>query len=506
VALPEGWIPGGQRRRYESGQAWVYEVVRADDPEGEKFAIKILKNTRRRERFAREVSVMVRLRDAGIAAIPEVVQSDLAAERPYFVMPWYEDGSLDKRVENGTYRSDPVSAVVVALSLAGAFHEIHGQGYAHRDGKPANALIAEDGTVHLADFGLCLEVDDALERLTETHEAIGSRFYLAPELESGLGEGYDHRPADFYSFGKVLWALIAGRQPPAREEHISPENRLAAVLDDPRLSRIEPLLEQLASVDPRERLADWNLVIAELETIRRALSGESEESAETDRDRFNAALRNARRLADLPAVSAVEKGRGAEQRRNQWLAELFGHMTAAMRATGGDQLEQLSAAGGERYSFQITAGGPNRSQLIGEQARLADLFHGSSSDMPHIGSAVPGQAAVLMFGSSPIGAPLPFLGLGLHVDLAEDGLRIVRVPYLTEFPGPAICHIPDALYEEVAGVVGPFPLFMEQTREGAYRFASDSANVFIAMAIRYLDTLAGGKDPLSDAAWRAALT
>jgi serine/threonine protein kinase len=81
-------------------------------------------------------------------------------------------------------------------------------------------VLIDGGTVALTDFGLCLDILDSeggTERLTDTREAVGSRYYIAPENEGGLNAALDQRPADFYAFGKLTWALLAGRQPLPRE-------------------------------------------------------------------------------------------------------------------------------------------------------------------------------------------------------------------------------------------------------------------------------------------------
>src|SRR6185503_2369685 len=102
------------------------------------------------------------------------------------------------------------------IKLARAVQIVHKVGFAHRDLKPANILLDGD-KILLADFELVLQVDDeAPDRLTGAAEVIGSRFYLAPENESGVNDDVDQRPSDFYAFGKIVWALLAGQRPPAR--------------------------------------------------------------------------------------------------------------------------------------------------------------------------------------------------------------------------------------------------------------------------------------------------
>src|SRR6266508_1260725 len=85
MPLPGGWKSTSPSWSAESGQAWVYKVQRSDL--GGKFALKRLKNPARRDRFIREVKEMRRLRDAGVESIPEIVESDLEDDRPWFDSP-----------------------------------------------------------------------------------------------------------------------------------------------------------------------------------------------------------------------------------------------------------------------------------------------------------------------------------------------------------------------------------------------------------------------------------
>jgi len=77
-------------------------------------------------------------------------------------MPWY-DKSLEDDVKNAEFREAPADGIALLIKVAEAFSAVHAHGYAHRDGKPANILV-RGSEVALADFGLCLQVDDDAER------------------------------------------------------------------------------------------------------------------------------------------------------------------------------------------------------------------------------------------------------------------------------------------------------------------------------------------------------
>lgn len=264
MPLPKGWRPAGQKRQFESGQAWVYEA--SLNGSSRVCALKRLKNSARSERFRREVKTMLRLRERGIMGIPEVVDFNLEEDRPWFAMPWYEDGSLEERVRGATFRDNPLVAVRLLVQVARAVELLHNAGVAHRDLKPANIMLDRDSVV-IADLGLCLDLDQTSDRVTTTEEAVGSRSYIAPENESGINETLDQRNADFYAFGKILWAVLAGRQPPARERQLQPPWTLQEKLGNNRFGALLPLQQQLLEIEPAQRLVDWGVVITTLESF-----------------------------------------------------------------------------------------------------------------------------------------------------------------------------------------------------------------------------------------------
>ncbi|HTI21297.1 MAG TPA: serine/threonine-protein kinase [Kutzneria sp.] len=150
--------------------------------------------------------------------------------RPYLVMQLIRGLSLSKRLREGPMLT--AEAVVLVALLADALAHVHAQGVVHRDVKPSNILLDEEGMPHLSDFGIALLAGQS--RVTAVDEVIGTPAYLAPEqiLSGALGPA-----VDVYALGLVLLECITGRR-----EYDGPNKLDAALL---RLSRDPQIPEEL---------------------------------------------------------------------------------------------------------------------------------------------------------------------------------------------------------------------------------------------------------------------
>ncbi|MCG5216185.1 serine/threonine-protein kinase [Streptosporangium sp. KLBMP 9127] len=213
------------------------------------------------ERTLREARAAARLAHPGIVAVHDVISQD---GRPWIVMDLVRGRSLDQVVkEDGPL--PPAAAAAVGLAVLDALALAHSQGIMHRDVKPANIMIAHDGSVLLADFGIATLEGDA--GITSPDNLVGSPGYIAPERLRGIEDG---AAADLWSLGATLYTAVEGQAPFHRA---IPVATLGAVLTQPtpepgRAGHLGPVLLAVLEKDPQLRPG-----VAELREALRKVAG-----------------------------------------------------------------------------------------------------------------------------------------------------------------------------------------------------------------------------------------
>jgi serine/threonine-protein kinase len=130
-------------------------------------------------------------------------------QTPFMVMELVEGRTVADELRARGAMSAEAAAEIVRQAAAGLC-VAHEHGVIHRDIKPGNLLLAMDGTVKIADFGIARLTDEADPALTRTGEVAGTCQYLAPERAAGRPGGPE---ADVYALGCVLYQLVTGRPP-----------------------------------------------------------------------------------------------------------------------------------------------------------------------------------------------------------------------------------------------------------------------------------------------------
>jgi eukaryotic-like serine/threonine-protein kinase len=200
-----------------------------------------------RARVIREARAAARLSHPGAVTLFDVVSDD---GQDYIVMELIDGPNLDQLVaDKGPL--EPRRAAVVGLRLLATLEAAHRAGIVHRDVKPSNVLIRDDGGTKLTDFGTASLTGDP--ELTITGVVVGSPAYMAPEQIRGLEVG---PPTDLWALGATLYFAVEG-EPPFKSSKV-PFEVLNAIINDPprpatRLGALGPVIDGLLRKEPAER-------------------------------------------------------------------------------------------------------------------------------------------------------------------------------------------------------------------------------------------------------------
>jgi serine/threonine protein kinase len=188
------------------GMGRVYEAV---GPGGEHIALKVVKrdlarDTVFRRRFEREASIAQRVTHRHVVPVLDRGEHEGI---PYLAQRFIRGGSLAEKIENeGTLSIE--DAVRICLWVAAGLDAVHAAGLVHRDVKPGNILLDEEGVAYITDFGLAK--DSQASVLTRPGQALGSLDYMAPEQIRGDEVS---APTDVYALGCVLTEVLCGSPP-----------------------------------------------------------------------------------------------------------------------------------------------------------------------------------------------------------------------------------------------------------------------------------------------------
>ncbi|MEW2133385.1 serine/threonine-protein kinase [Streptomyces sp. NPDC005435] len=200
-------------------------------------------------RTLREAKAIARIRNNSAVTVFDVVDED---DRPWIVMELVEGKSLAEVIrEDGVL--EPRRAAEVGLAVLDVLRSAHREGILHRDVKPSNVLIADDGRVVLTDFGIAQVEGDP--SITSTGMLVGAPSYISPERARG------HKPgpaADLWSLGGLLYAAVEGSPPYDKGSAIATLTAvMTETLDEPKnAGPLRDVIYGLLTKDPAQRLDD----------------------------------------------------------------------------------------------------------------------------------------------------------------------------------------------------------------------------------------------------------
>ena len=250
-------------------------VFRARDPcLGREVAIKLLhawsEEPEQLARFRVEMQAVARLRHPNVVSVHS---AGTAEGRAYLVLELVRGESLAARLKRDG-RLAPEAALALAHDLASALEHAHGRGVLHRDLKPQNVLLDEQGRARLVDFGLA-RVLDRTTQLTTSGTLLGTPLYMAPEQATAHGERIG--PAtDVWGLGATLYAALTGHPPFAAASSFAEMVR-AITREAPRPPsalvpglppEVDALVQRCLEKEPGQRFPDARALLAAIDGVR----------------------------------------------------------------------------------------------------------------------------------------------------------------------------------------------------------------------------------------------
>jgi eukaryotic-like serine/threonine-protein kinase len=263
-------LNGRYRLDAQIGSGGMSTVYRAFDSVLERrVAVKLMHreiaaDTDQLERFRREARAVAQLSHPHIVGVIDAGEED---GRPYIVFEYIEGETLKDRIRRlGRLPVD--EAIAYAIEIARALGAAHARHIVHRDVKPQNVLIDEEGSAKVTDFGIARSLDE--DGLTAEGRVLGTTDYVSPE--QALGHPIASGQCDIYSLGIVLFEMLTGDVPFHGENQVAVAMRhVREDLPDVQMRRhdvsasLAAILDRMTDKDLARRYPDAHAVVEDLE-------------------------------------------------------------------------------------------------------------------------------------------------------------------------------------------------------------------------------------------------
>lgn len=277
-AEPDQPVPGNligpYRIQREIGRGGMGVVYLAEDTRLQRLvALKALPpdlviDEKRKERLRLEARTAASLSHPAIATVYALEEFN---GHLYIASEYVQGRDLHDHLEESPL--SPKALLDVAVEIAKGLVAAHAKGVVHRDLKPGNVVLTEQGEIKIVDFGLALlsETEESGQRLTQAGTLLGTPAYMAPEqLESGT---VDFR-CDIFAFGTLLYELASGTNPFEGKTPISTIARILQVDPEPVSSltwqapELDRIIEKCLRKSPKQRYQSTQELLADLERLR----------------------------------------------------------------------------------------------------------------------------------------------------------------------------------------------------------------------------------------------
>jgi tRNA A-37 threonylcarbamoyl transferase component Bud32 len=377
------------------------------------------------ERFRREARSVAQLSHPHIVGVIDAGEED---GRPYIVFEYVEGETLKERIRRmGRLPID--EAIAYAIEIARALGAAHARNIVHRDIKPQNVLVDEEGSAKVTDFGIARSLEE--EGLTADGRVLGTTDYVSPE--QALGHDVDGQ-SDIYSLGIVLYEMLVGDVPFHGENQVSVamkhvrEDLPDVQIMRPEISaRLAAVLDRMTDKDLAARHPDAHTLELDLED---ALAAEASRTG-TSTGEATAVLRT------LPA----SKRRRLPLRMRMRIPVLLFVLMIAVAGTVIYLVTREAAGRAERGRGGGTSTPAPSEQIVSVKRTSASDFDPLGDQEEHAEEATlavdqdPGTAWTTEgYQNDTLNKPTGEPGVGLYID-ADPGVNGRALEIQTEVPG-----------------------------------------------------------------------